>query len=92
MQTSQIDPADVEWLVQEMEVSGYFEWNDEYMQMFITDQAYVTTSVSTNDNFKQITRYDGDPNAPVGLVRFEDRIDRVVNSAQWVQGISTESE
>lgn len=92
VQTSQIDPADVEWLVQEMEVSGYFEWNDEYMQMFITDQAYVTTSVSTDDNFKQITRYDGDPNAPVGLVRFEDRIDRVVNSAQWVQGISTESE
>lgn len=92
VQTAQIDPSEVEWLVQEMELSGYFDWNDEYTQMLITDQPYVTTSISTDDNFKQITRYDGDPNAPVGLVRFEDRIDRIVNSAQWVQGTSTETE
>ena len=38
------------------------------------------------EDYKHIVRYDGDPNAPVGLVRFEDRIDRVVNSEQWVKG------
>jgi hypothetical protein len=83
---SQIEPSEVEWLVQEMELSGYFGWNDEYTQMLVTDQPYAITSITTDDESKRIVRYDGDPNAPIGLVRFEDRIDRVTNSAQWVQG------
>jgi len=89
---SQIEPSEVEWLVQEMELSGYFGWNDEYTEMFVTDQPYAITSIATDDNFKRIVRYDGDPNAPVGLVRFEDRIDRVTNSAQWVTGSEADTE
>jgi hypothetical protein len=92
VQTSSITTDDLDWLVQEMELSGYFDWNDEYTEMFVTDQPTVITSISTDENFKRITRYDGDPNAPVGLVRFEDRIDRVVNSAQWVTGDTTDTE
>lgn len=85
VRTTTIDPSTVELLVGEMTASGYFDWQDEYTHMTITDQPTVITSVSTADNFKRITRYDGDANAPIGLVRFEDRIDRVVNVAQWVE-------
>jgi (2Fe-2S) ferredoxin len=92
VQTSSIEQSELDWLVQEMELSGYFEWQDEYTHMLVTDQPTVITSISTEDNYKRITRYDGDPNAPVGLLRFEDRIDRVVNTAQWVTGSSTASE
>ncbi len=88
VQVTTIDPSAVELLVREMTASGYFGWNDEYTTMTITDQAYVITSISTDDGYKHIVRYDGDANAPVGLVRFEDRIDRIVNSDQWVKGQS----
>ena len=85
VQTSKIDPSAVELLVREMSASGYFDWNDDYSKFVITDQATVITSISTAEGYKRISRYDGDPNAPVGLLRFEDRIDRVVNSDQWVK-------
>lgn len=57
---------------------GYFGWQDAYDTMAITDQVYVTTSVRWEDQFKQITRYDGDPNAPVGLVWVEEMISQTV--------------
>lgn len=87
VQVSHIEPSEVEWLVQEMELSGYFGWNDEYTQMLVTDQPYVITSITTDDESKRIVRYDGDPNAPIGLVRFENRIDRVTNSNQWIRAL-----
>lgn len=91
VQTSQIDPSDVEWLVREVELF-YFSWEDEYTLMLVTDQPYVITSLTTDNNSKRIVRYDGDQNAPIGLVRFENRIDRVTNSAQWVQGNTGDTE
>ncbi|MEP7293122.1 MAG: DUF6438 domain-containing protein [Chloroflexota bacterium] len=84
VQIGAIEASQVELLVQEMELSGYFDWQDEYTQMLITDQPTAITSIATDEQYKQIVRYDGDPNAPIGLVRFEDRIDRVVNVSQWV--------
>ncbi len=85
VQVSHVDPAAVDMLVREMTATGYFDWNDEYTHRTITDQSTVITSLSTDDGYKRIVRYDGDANAPVGLVRIEDRIDRAVNSAQWVK-------
>lgn len=84
VQITAIEPSAVELLVREMTASGYFDWQDEYTTQIITDQATVITSLSTPEQYKHIVRYNGDPNAPVGLVRFEDRIDRVVNVDQWV--------
>jgi hypothetical protein len=63
---------------------GYCEWEDDYTWEIVTDQPSAITTLNWNDQYKQITRYDGDPNAPVGLVRFEDRIDRLANVSQWV--------
>ena len=85
VQVSQIDPGSVEMLTKMMTATGYLDWNDEYTNITITDQPTVITSLSTPDQYKQITRYAGDANAPVGLTWLEDRIDSVVNSDQWVK-------
>ena len=85
VQVSQIDPRQVAMLTQMMTATGYFDWQDEYTHVTITDQPTVITSLSTPDQYKQITRYAGDANAPVGLTWLEDRIDNVVNSDQWVK-------
>ncbi len=71
----------VESVLQEAQAVGYFDWQDAYEQMVRTDQATVITSFRTDDQYKRITRYGGDPNAPVGLVWLEDRIDQLVTDA-----------
>jgi hypothetical protein len=71
----------VEFLTQRAEMSGYFTWQDAYQQQLMTDQATVITSVRTEDNWKRIIRYDGDPNAPVGLIWIEENIDQIVTDA-----------
>ncbi len=81
---SQVETNEVEFLAMQTAAFGYFNWADEYTQQIITDQPYVLTSLQWEDQYKQITRYDGDANAPIGLVRFEEAIDRLVNAAQWV--------
>ncbi len=85
VQVGQVDVGVVTMLSQMMTATGYFDWQDEYTTMTITDQPTVITSLSTAENYKQITRYDGDANAPVGLTWIEERIDLAVNSAQWVK-------
>jgi hypothetical protein len=45
-----------------------------------TDQTTVISSVRWEDQYKQIFRYNGDPNAPVGLVWIEDSIDALVSN------------
>jgi hypothetical protein len=81
-----VDPGEVEFLAMQTADFGYFDWDDEYTLQIVTDQPSAITTLNWEDQYKQITRYDGDPNAPVGLVRFEDRIDRLVNVGQWVEG------
>ena len=75
---------------------GHYRWMICALLFFATTINYIDRQVlgilATDENFKRITRYDGDPNAPVGLVRFEDRIARVVNSAQWFTGETTDTE
>lgn len=79
-----VDPGQVEFLAMQTADFGYFDWNDEYTLMLITDQPYAITSLNWGDQYKEITRYDGDPNAPIGLVRFEDRIDNIANVQQRI--------
>jgi hypothetical protein len=76
------DPSTITSLAQTAQILGYFDWQDSYEQRVITDQATIITSIRSADQFKQITRYDGDPNAPVGLVRIEASLARLV--ADWV--------
>ncbi|MBL8146228.1 MAG: hypothetical protein JNL34_07575 [Anaerolineae bacterium] len=75
------DPLAVESVIQRAQATGYFGWQDAYDQMVITDQPTVITSLQSADQFKQITRYGGDANAPVGLLWVEDSIDQLVTDA-----------
>jgi len=74
----EVEPASITSIVQRAEASGYFEWQDSYEEFLITDQPTVTTSIQTADQYKRIVRYDGDPNAPIGLVRIEESIEMSV--------------
>jgi hypothetical protein len=85
VQVGHVDPSVVvNMLTGMMKATGYFDWQDEYTHMTITDQPTIITSLSTAEQGKRIVRYAGDANAPVGLTWIEDQIDRAVNSAQWV--------
>jgi hypothetical protein len=86
VRVTSVDPGEVEFLAMQTADFGYFDWDDEFTLQIVTDQPSAITTLNWEDQYKQITRYDGDPNAPVGLVRFEDRIDRLVNVGQWVEG------
>lgn len=81
---TQIDAMAVEMLATRMTAEGYFGWDAAYTDRLITDQATAITSLTWDGQQHQITRYDGDPNAPVGLVRDEDAIDAAVNVSQWL--------
>jgi hypothetical protein len=77
----QTDPSAVESLALRAEGSGYFDMPDAYDTMTITDQSTVISSIRTEDNYKRITRYEGDASAPVGLTWIENAIDETVNFA-----------
>lgn len=68
------DAAIITGMAHRAQIIGYFDWQDRYDYMAITDQVYVTTSVRWEDQAKKILRYAGDPNAPVGLLWIEDEI------------------
>ncbi len=75
---SQQEAAAITSVAQRAEIFGYFGWKDSYENHVMTDQPTVTTSIRWNDQFKRIVRYDGDPNAPVGLLRIEEYIDQIM--------------
>ena len=78
--TFEADPAAITNVAQIAQITGYFDWQDNYEEHLITDQSTVTTSIRWEDQSKKIVRYEGDPNAPVGLTWIEDNIDRLVSS------------
>ena len=73
------DALSVTSIAQLAQAFGYFNWDDAYQEQFMTDQITVITSVRWEDNYKRIIRYDGDMNAPVGLVRVENMIKELVS-------------
>lgn len=84
VRVAQVDPDQVAFLARITTDSGYFGWNDQYTRQLMTDHPSAITSLYWEDQAKTIERYEGDPDAPVGLVWFEDHIDALVDSAQWV--------
>lgn len=84
-QSSTIDAAAVQSLADEMIAAGYLDWNDEYMNMDVTDMPYVITSLTLSDGTtKTIMHYHGDFSAPEALTEIEDLIDQTADVAQWV--------
>lgn len=78
VQVIQTDASAITSIAQTAHILGYFDWHDSYEERVTTDQATVITSVRWGDEYMRIARYDGDPNAPIGIVRIEASIDRLV--------------
>lgn len=78
VQIFQIDPARILNIAEIAQITGYFDWSDSYDLRVMTDQSTIITTVRWADQFKQIVRYDGDPNAPVGIVRIENIINQLI--------------
>ncbi|MEO8606553.1 MAG: DUF6438 domain-containing protein [Chloroflexota bacterium] len=78
--TFQADAAAITGITQRAQAFKYFDWQDSYEERIMTDQATVTTSIRTEDQFKRIVRYNGDPNAPVGLTWIEGSIDQLITT------------
>ncbi|MEO8391749.1 MAG: DUF6438 domain-containing protein, partial [Chloroflexota bacterium] len=78
VQVVKADASTISSIAQKAQIFGYFNWQDSYDEHVMTDQATVTTSIHWMDQSKRIVRYDGDPNAPIGVVRIEDSIDGLV--------------
>jgi hypothetical protein len=78
VQVFETEASTITSIAQIAQIMGYFGWQDSYDEQIMTDQATIITSVRWEDQFKRIARYEGDPNAPIGIVRIEDSINRLV--------------
>lgn len=74
----QVEDFVVESLIQQATALGYFDWQESYETMVMTDQVTVITTIQTDEQYKRIVRYGGDPNAPVGLTWIEDNIGQYI--------------
>jgi len=72
-------------LVMEFEKADYFALNDSYTNFGISDMPSVNTSISIGGKTKAIKHYLGDRSAPNQLTELENKIDEIVNSAQWIK-------
>ena len=75
----------VEQLISEFEKADYFSLNNNYTKRTITDAETVITSITIDGKIKTIEHYRGDFSAPKKLTELEDRIDEIINSAQWIK-------
>jgi len=72
-------------LVMEFEKADYFSLNDNYTNFGVSDMPSVNTSISIEGKTKAIKHYLGDRSAPKQLTELENKIDEIVNSAQWIK-------
>ena len=75
----------IERLITEFEKADYFSLNDSYTNFGVSDMPSANTSISIGDKTKAIKHYLGDRSAPEKLTELENKIDEIVNSAQWIE-------
>ena len=75
----------VKQLVSEIDKAGYFSLNDSYTKFGVSDMPTVNTSIRMGGKTKTIIHYLGDRTAPKQLTDLENKIDELVNSAQWIK-------
>jgi len=85
----QVPKARLDSLLAELKAAGYFGFEDQYVpgspacENAATDLPTVTTSVTLDGRTKRIEHYRGCAGAPRALSQLEERIDEVLNTAQW---------
>lgn len=84
-QEGQISTAQVQELLAFFNKVEYTTLKPEYTDYQITDLPYAETSLTVGGQTHRVNHYHGDRSAPEKLRLLEDRIDAVVNSAQWIK-------
>jgi len=74
---STISEEKINQLVSEFDKVDYFSLNDSYVERVITDAPSAITSITFGGKTKTIEHHHGD--------LMENRIDEIVNSAQWIE-------
>lgn len=82
--TGSIGAEGVEQLHAAFAAADYFNLQDEYVRMEITDLPYANTSYTKDGRSKAVRHYAGDRTAPEALTKLEQEIDRIVNIEQWI--------
>ena len=85
IQETTISMDAINQLVTEFEKADYFSLNDSYTAFGMSDMPSANTSISIGGKTKAINHYLGDRSAPEQLTELENRIDEIVNSAQWIK-------
>jgi PKD repeat protein len=85
IQETTIGADAINQLVAEFEKANYFSLNDSYTSFGVSDMPSANTSITIGDKTKAINHYLGDRTAPQQLTALEDKIDEIVNSAQWIE-------
>jgi hypothetical protein len=84
-QYSTLDQKNLHSLVREFEGIDFFSLEDQYTDMGATDLPSAITTLLVDGKMKQVIHYHGDPNAPKKLAALEDKIDELINTAQWTE-------
>ncbi|MBI3652445.1 MAG: hypothetical protein HY231_15600 [Acidobacteria bacterium] len=90
---SHIASQQVEQLLTEFERANFFALRNSYAteadgcESLWTDHPTTTTSIKTNGKTKTVAHYHGCQGAkiPQSLTALENRIDEIVNTAQWIK-------
>ncbi|UCH50896.1 MAG: PKD domain-containing protein [Chloroflexota bacterium] len=85
IQETTVSMDTINQLVMEFEKADYFSLKDSYTSFGVSDMPFANTSISIGGKTKAINHYLGDRSAPKQLTELENRIDEIVNSAQWIE-------
>jgi hypothetical protein len=72
-------------LVTEFQQVNYLSLKDNY-QGGPTDFPSAITSITVGKQQKKVNHYQGSPEAPKNLTELENKIDKIVNTRQWIEG------
>ncbi len=70
-------------ILQACNETGFFQMNDEYVNLDMTDMPSAIITVQNGSGIKRVEHYHGDIHAPAKLTTLEDLIDQVVQITRW---------
>ncbi|GEM_PF-3208453 len=85
IQTARITQAKVKELFDMVNAINYFSLNDTYTENATFDAGSATSTVTLNGNTKSVRHAFEDSSAPASLTEFEEKMDEVTNSNQWIE-------
>jgi len=82
-QTATLNQSGFTDLLQACYESGFFQMNDEYVNLDMTDMPNAIITVQNGSGIKRVEHYHGDIHAPANLTSLENLIDEVVQITMW---------